>query len=74
MIDDGAGVDAMVQRVELLQIEEIVALLDGALEIDSRPREGTAVLVRLPEPRRYAPDERLRLGASAPLAMTRESI
>jgi len=50
VIDDGAGVDARVQRAELRQVEEIVALLGGTLEIDSRAGEGTAVLVRLPEP------------------------
>jgi len=78
VIDDGAGVDAMVQRAELRQNEEIVALLGGTLEIDSRPGEGTAVLVRLPEPQarcRWAGRARaISHRPQGPLAMTRESI
>jgi hypothetical protein len=50
VIDDGRGVNADVQRAQLPSVERAIALLGGRLEIDSRPNEGTTILLRLPDP------------------------
>ncbi len=50
VIDDGKGVHSDVQRAELRDVEQVVALLGGRMEIDSRPNEGTTILLRLPDP------------------------
>jgi Hint domain len=50
VIDDGRGVNADVQRSELCSVEQAIALLGGRMEIDSRPNEGTTILLRLPDP------------------------
>ena len=50
VVDSGKGASADVQRAELRSVEETIALLGGRMEIDSRPGQGTTILLRLPEP------------------------
>jgi two-component system sensor histidine kinase DegS len=49
--DDGAGFDQRSERedgVGLLGMRERLALLDGRLEIESRPGAGTTVVAEVP--------------------------
>jgi len=49
VMDEGSGDDPSLQSAQLRPIAEFAARQGGSLEIDSRPNEGTTLLLRLPE-------------------------
>jgi signal transduction histidine kinase len=50
VLDDGQGRDRREQEAVLRPVERIVALHGGTLQIETRPGQGTLVVLRLPEP------------------------
>ena len=50
ILDDGHGPDRLDQRAALRPAEQIVALQGGVLQVETHPRHGTLVTMRLPEP------------------------
>lgn len=50
VLDDGQGPDRREQEALLRPVECIVALHGGTLQVETRPGQGTLVVMRLPEP------------------------
>ena len=66
VLDDGQGPNRLEQAADLRSVEGIVALHGGTLQIESRPGQGTLVVLRLPEPISASPDK-----SAPPAAATR---
>ncbi len=50
VLDDGQGPDRLAQEAALRTAERIVALHGGTLQVETRPGQGTLVVMRLPAP------------------------
>lgn len=50
VLDDGQGPDRLAQEAVLRPAERIVALHGGTLHVETRPGQGTLVVMRLPAP------------------------
>ena len=70
VLDDGQGPNRLEQAADLRSVEGIVALQGGTLQIESRPGQGTLVVLRLPEPISAPPVKSAHPAAAASSAST----
>lgn len=72
--DDGSGADRAVQAAALREVESLIAMQGGTLEIIPQPGEGTRLVARWPDALREpaSATESPAMDSSPPETMTRE--